>query len=98
MSEVFKDFATIRQYRDGSVIFQGFLNSVFMDRYNVGFSQFVRESPKFYDFFIFACYEFIFMKKGCIQWMFVLFRNAFHIDRYVFGLVRGSTDLLHNLE
>ena len=36
-------------------------------------------------------------KRGGMQGIFLLFKNVFNIDQYVFGLVRGSANLLVNL-
>ena len=36
-------------------------------------------------------------KRGGMQGIFLLFKNVFNLDQYVFKLVRGSTNLLDNL-
>ena len=36
-------------------------------------------------------------KRGSMQGIFLLFKNVFNIDQYVFGLVRGSANLHDNL-
>ena len=36
-------------------------------------------------------------KRGGMQGIFLLFKNVFKIDQYVYGLVRGSANLLENL-
>ena len=48
-------------------------------------------------FFFEACDEFVFMKKMRYARNFLLFKNVFNIDQFVFGLVRGSAKVLDNL-